>query len=100
MRTLLAADADLDGVFVNSDLMAIAAMDEIRAHGRGVPDDVGVVGYDDVSIARHCDPPLTTIRQNGPLAGKLLAENLVQRLRTGAVTNVLMPAELVVRTSA
>jgi DNA-binding LacI/PurR family transcriptional regulator len=100
MRALLQQSSDLDGVFVNSDLMAIAAIDELRAQGRRVPDDVALVGYDDVAIARHSDPPLTTIRQNGPLAGRLLAENLLQHLRTGAVTNVSMPAELIVRKSA
>jgi DNA-binding LacI/PurR family transcriptional regulator len=100
IRTLLERAGDFDAVFVNSDLMAIAAIDELRAHGRRVPDDVAVVGYDDISIARHSDPPLTTIRQNGPLAGRLLAENLVQHLRTGAVTNVSIPAELVIRKSA
>ncbi len=100
IRTLLERADDLDAVFVNSDLMAIAAIDELRAHGRRVPDDVAVIGYDDISIARFSDPPLTTIRQNGPLAGRLLAENLVQHLRTGAVTNVSIPAELVVRKSA
>lgn len=100
MGTLLEGAPDLDAVFVNSDLMAFAAMDAIRAHGRRVPDDVAVVGYDDVAIARYSDPPLTTIRQNGPLAGRLLAENLIQRLRTGVVTSVLIPAELVVRKSA
>jgi DNA-binding LacI/PurR family transcriptional regulator len=99
IRALLEASPDLDGVFVNSDLMAIAAMDEIRALGRRVPDDIGVVGYDDVSAAAHSDPPLTTIRQNAPLAGRLLAENLIQHLRTGAVTNASIPAELVVRRS-
>ena len=100
MGTLLERAGDLDAVFVNSDLMAIAAIDELRARGRRVPDDVAVVGYDDISIARYSDPPLTTIRQNGPLAGRLLAENLIQHLRTGAVTNVSIPAELVVRKSA
>jgi DNA-binding LacI/PurR family transcriptional regulator len=100
MRTLLGENGDLDGAFVCSDLMAIAAIDELRANGRRVPDDVGVVGYDDISIASHTDPPLTTIRQNGPLAGRLLAENLLQQLRTGVVTNVSIPAELVVRKSA
>jgi DNA-binding LacI/PurR family transcriptional regulator len=100
MRVLLEGAADLDGVFVNSDLMAIAAMNEIRAYGRRIPEDIAVVGYDDVSVARHSDPPLTTIRQNGPLAGRLLAEILIQQLRTGAVTNVSIPAELVVRKSA
>jgi DNA-binding LacI/PurR family transcriptional regulator len=85
---------------LNSDLMAIAAMDEIRAHGLKVPDDIAVVGYDDVSLAEHSDPPLTTVRQNGPLAGRLLAETLIEHLRTGAVTNVSIPAELVIRKSA
>ncbi len=100
MGTLLERAGDLDAVFVNSDLMAIAVIDELRARGRRVPEDVAVVGYDDISIARYSDPPLTTIRQNGPLAGRLLAENLIQHLRTGAVTNVSIPAELVVRKSA
>ena len=100
IRTLLERAGDLDAVFVNSDLMAIAAMDEFRTQGRRVPDDVAIVGYDDISIARHSDPPLTTIRQNGPLAGRLLAENLVEHLQTGAVTNVSIPAELVIRKSA
>lgn len=100
MRALLERAGDLDGVFVSSDLMAIAAIEELHAQGRRVPEDVAVVGYDDVSLAAHSDPPLTTIRQNGPLAGRLLAENLVQNLRTGAVTNVTIPADLVVRKSA
>ena len=100
MRMLLERTPDLDAVFVNSDLMAIAAIDAIRKHGRVVPDDVAVVGYDDVSLARYSDPPLTTVRQNGPLAGKLLAENLVQYMRTGVITSVSIPAELVVRRSA
>jgi DNA-binding LacI/PurR family transcriptional regulator len=100
MRELLEQAPDLDAVFVNSDRMAIAAMDVIREERRTVPDDVGVIGYDDVSIAQHSNPPLTTIRQNGPLAGKLLAQNLLQYLQTGVVTDVSIPAELVVRKSA
>jgi DNA-binding LacI/PurR family transcriptional regulator len=100
MRSLLERNPDLDAVFVNSDLMAIAAMDAIREQGRRVPDDIAVVGYDDVSMARFSNPPLTTIRQNGPLAGRLLAENLVQYIQKGVVTNVSIPAELVVRRSA
>jgi DNA-binding LacI/PurR family transcriptional regulator len=100
MAALLERAGDIDAVFVNSDRMAVAAMDEIRARGRVVPDDIAVVGYDDVSIAQHSDPPLTTIRQDGPLAGRLLAQNLVQHLATGVITNVSIPAELVVRKSA
>ena len=100
MEELLARDPELDGVFACSDVLAIAAIDVLRERGVSVPEDVGVVGYDDIAVARFCNPPLTTIRQNGPLAGRLLAEHLVQHLHTGLVTNVSIPAELVVRESA
>ena len=100
MQRLLKRSPDIDAVFVNSDLMAIAAMDVIREHGRRVPEDIAVVGYDDLSIAEHSNPPLTTIRQNVPLAGKLLAQNLIQYLESGMATNVSIPVELIVRKSA
>ena len=100
MKRLLIKVPNMDAVFVNSDLMAIAAMDAIRENGGRVPEDVAVVGYDDLSIAEHSNPPLTTIRQNIPLAGKLLAQNLIQYLQSGMVTNVSIPIELVVRKSA
>jgi DNA-binding LacI/PurR family transcriptional regulator len=100
MRRLLKKAPEVDAVFVNSDLMAIAAMDIIRAAGRRVPEDIAVVGYDDLSIAEHSNPPLTTIRQNIPLAGKLLAQNLIEYIQTGMVTNVSIPVELIVRKSA
>lgn len=100
MRKLLTESPDLDAVFVNSDLMAISAMDVIRETGRRTPEDIAVVGYDDLSIAAHSYPPLTTVRQNIPLAGKLLAQNLIQYLQTRMVTNVSVPVELVVRKSA
>ena len=100
MKRLLKKAPEVDAVFVNSDLMAIAAMDVIREDGRRVPEDVAVVGYDDLSIAEHSNPPLTTIRQNIPLAGKLLAQNLIEYLQTGMVTNVSIPVELIVRKSA
>jgi DNA-binding LacI/PurR family transcriptional regulator len=100
MQRLLDRVSDVDAVFLNSDLMAIAAMDVIRESGRSVPEDIAVVGYDDLSIAEHSNPPLTTIRQNIALAGKLLAQNLIDYLQTGMITNVSIPVELIVRKSA
>ncbi len=97
---LLERSPDLDAVFANSDLHAIAAMAVIRRYGKRVPEDVAVVGYDDLSIASYSQPPLTTIRQDIPLAGKLLAQNLIQLLKTGVVSQVTMPVGLVVRQSA
>jgi len=100
IRRLLKKASEVDAVFVNSDLMAIAAMDAIREEGRRVPEDIAVIGYDDLSIAAHSNPPLTTIRQNIPLARKLLAQNLIEYLQTSMVTNVSIPVELIVRKSA
>ncbi len=100
MHRLLKQTPDLDAVFVNSDLMAIAAIKVILESGRRVPKDVAVVGYDDVSIALYNNLPLTTIRQNVPLAGRLLAQNLIRYIKTGEITNVTTPVELVVRKSA
>lgn len=100
MQKLLKQSPDLDAVFVNSDLMAIAAIKVILESGRRVPEDVAVVGYDDVSIAMYNNLPLTTIRQNVPMAGRLLAQNLIRYIKTGEITNVTTPVELVIRKSA
>jgi len=100
MRRLFDQAPDLDAVFANSDLMAIAAINVIHERGKRVPEDIAVVGYDDLSVAAANSLPLTTIRQNIPQAGALLAQNLIQYLQTGLVTNVTIPVELIVRKSA
>jgi len=63
MSALLDRHPDLDGVFAASDLMAQGALAVLRTHGRRVPQDVAVVGFDDSSAALACEPPLTTVRQ-------------------------------------
>lgn len=100
MQRLLEQSPGLDAAFANSDLMAVAAIKVIKASGRRVPEDIAVVGYDDVSLAMYNSLPLTTIRQNISLAGRLLAQNLIQYIQTGVVTNVTTPVELVIRESA
>ncbi len=100
MQCLMEQSPDLDAVFANSDLMAIGAINVIQNSGKRVPEDIAVVGYDDLSIAIYNNLPLTTIRQNIPLIGKLLAQNLIQYIQTGVVTNVTTPVELVIRKSA
>ncbi|MFC7617363.1 substrate-binding domain-containing protein [Actinokineospora soli] len=63
MRTLLDRDPDIDAVFAANDMMAIGALRTLRAAGRRVPEDVSVVGYDDIELTQHTDPALTTVRQ-------------------------------------
>ena len=100
MQRLINISPDLDAVFVNSDLMAIAAIQVIQEQGKRVPEDIAVVGYDDLPIALYNNLPLTTIRQDLHLAGKLLAQNLIEYINTGVVTNVTLPVELVLRKTA
>ena len=100
MKRLLKLSPAIDAVVIGSDVMAIAAMEALREAGRHVPEDVSVIGYDDIPIAAYCSPPLTTIRQDISKAGKLLVRNLMQYLDDQAVTNAILPVELIVRKSS
>jgi DNA-binding LacI/PurR family transcriptional regulator len=102
MRELIAATPEIDGVFVASDLMAIGAMRALRALGRRVPDDVAVVGFDDLPPAAYAVPPLTTVRQPVGQLGQEMVELLLHRLSEprGDPKAIILPVELVVRSSA
>jgi DNA-binding LacI/PurR family transcriptional regulator len=101
MRQLLADDPALDAVFVASDLMADGALRTLRQAGRRVPDDVAVIGFDDVEIARYTEPPLTTVRQPIAELGRRLARQLLRLAENEDVEPALvLPTELVIRESA
>jgi DNA-binding LacI/PurR family transcriptional regulator len=100
VSALLELDPTIDGIAANSDRFAMGALEALRARGLDVPGRVRVVGYDDTAIAAYANPPLTTVRQDGAVAGRLLARTLVDHLETGAVAHISMPADLVVRESA
>jgi len=98
---LLAAHPDLDGIAVASDLMASGALRVLAAHGRRVPTDVAITGYDDLGIAEHTDPPLTTMRnpiaEMAEEAARLLADQLDG---TASPRRVIFAPTLVRRRSA
>jgi DNA-binding LacI/PurR family transcriptional regulator len=102
MAALLAREPDLDAVFVANDFMAFGALRALHAAGRTVPDDVALVGFDDVDRCDRAEPALTTIRQ--PIAQ--IGRELVRLLRArwegtaAAAGPVILPTELVVRQSA
>jgi DNA-binding LacI/PurR family transcriptional regulator len=101
MRQLLDDDPQIDAVFVASDLMAEGALRTLRQAGRRVPDDVAVVGFDDIELARYTEPPLTTVRQPIEEIGRRLARQLL-RLAAGEEIEsaLILPTELIVRESA
>ncbi|MEW2546254.1 LacI family DNA-binding transcriptional regulator [Streptomyces sp. NPDC047002] len=102
MTALLAGHPDLDGVFAANDLMAQGACQALRDHGRRVPDEVAVVGFDDSTAAVSCDPPLTTVRQPVEDMAAEMARLLQERIehQDRPVASVVFTPELVVRESA
>ncbi|MEV7010370.1 LacI family DNA-binding transcriptional regulator [Streptosporangium sp. NPDC051022] len=100
MRQLLADDPDLDAVFAANDLMAIGAMRALRLAGRRIPDDVAVVGYDDIEAAGYTDPPLTTVHSPHAEQAAATVRLLLNLFEEGRADSVIMPTKLVVRHSS
>jgi DNA-binding LacI/PurR family transcriptional regulator len=100
MRQLLADDPQLDGVFVANDMMAVGALRTLHEAGRRVPDDVSVVGFDDIYAAQFTEPALTTVRQPTDDLGRKLVQTLLRVIGGDPVEGpVVLPTELVVRGS-
>jgi LacI family transcriptional regulator, repressor for deo operon, udp, cdd, tsx, nupC, and nupG len=95
-------DARPTAIFAVSDTLAIGVMKGVRGAGLRVPEDVAVVGFDDIAVAAHVDPPLTTVAQPMQSLGETAAELLLKRLRDprADVPGVLMPHRLIERRSA
>lgn len=92
---------DPDAVFVASDSMALGALRALRQAGKRVPEEVAIVGFDDMPQAATANPPLTSVRQPIRRAGVLAVEMLIDLLRNGAEAprRIILPTELVIRAS-
>ena len=88
-----------DSLFAASDLLAITAMGAMTQHGLRIPQDVSVVGYDDIGMAEHTYPPLTTIRQPMDLAGQALVQNLMRVLSDKHADSEVVKTDLIIRNS-
>ncbi|QYX76890.1 LacI family DNA-binding transcriptional regulator [Streptomyces akebiae] len=101
----LAARPDVTAVFVSNDQMALGLLRALHEAGRRVPDDVSVVGYDDIPEAAHLLPPLTTIRTDFPEIGRRALRLLLTQLDDpedageGLEREPVIPVELIVRDS-
>ena len=105
---LLGRHPDLDAVFAGSDVMAAGARQVLREKGHRIPEDVALVGYDDSAIARHMDPPLTSVRQPIEEMGRRMIDLLLGEIadrrppasRDLDRRQVVLATELVTRTSS
>ncbi|MFE0802830.1 LacI family DNA-binding transcriptional regulator [Streptomyces sp. NPDC058812] len=108
MVELLRRRPDLDAVFAGSDVTAAGARQALREAGRRIPDDVALVGYDDSAIARHMEPPLTSVRQPIEEMGRAMIDLLLTEIadRRPAASRglerhqVVLATELVERASS
>jgi LacI family transcriptional regulator len=99
MKTLL--QRGVDAVFAASDMMALGAMRAVHEQGLRIPDDIAVVGFDDMPVAATSSPPLTTVRQPIRDMGGLAAQALIDLLngRLEEPYQLVLPAPLIVRES-
>ncbi|MEM8799538.1 MAG: substrate-binding domain-containing protein [Pseudomonadota bacterium] len=99
VMALIDDGVEFDAIVAGNDIAAIGAMQAVKSAGMRVPEDISVVGYDDVRLAAYASPPLTTIRQDVGKAGDLLVGKLLRQLKGRKVQSTIMPAELIIRDS-
>lgn len=101
MERLLDATPALTAVVSGNDWMAVGAIEAICQRGLRIPEDISLIGFDDIDPAQWVTPPLTTVRQPMRQIGAKAAELLIQQIETGTRARevILFPAELIVRQS-
>jgi len=96
---MIGAGLQFDGIVAASDMIALGAMRALHRAGRRVPEDVSVVGYDDVPFARHSTPSLSTVSQDTNHAGRLLVSKLLAANGRLEIRSERMPTNLIIRES-
>ena len=102
MKTLLQATPRPTAVFVASDVVAMGAMLAIKEAGLQIPEDMAVVGFDDIPLAEYYDPPLTTIRLPAFSLGLAGGERLIRIIQGEGLndTSLLLESKLITRQSS
>ena len=101
MNQLLAINPRPEAVFTSNDAMAVGVYHALYQAGLSVPDDIAVIGYDDIELARYMTPPLTTIHQPKDDLGELAIDTLIHRLAEpgGSQQLLVLTPELIERGS-
>jgi LacI family transcriptional regulator len=96
---LIKNHCDMTAIFCASDLMAIGAVNSLNNLGYTVPDDISIVGFDDIYITQFFTPKLTTIRQDRGKIGEAAANILINMVAGQTIGRVLVEPELIIRDS-
>ena len=97
---LSGCDRAIDGIVSGSDAIAMATIRQLDSIGLRVPEDIAVIGFDDLPLARHTVPQLTTVRQEITLGAHEMVSRLMGRINGDDTESLVMPPQLVVRASA
>lgn len=97
VHALAAREVPFDALFACNDLLAMGAIRALQGLGRSVPEDVVVVGYDDMPLAASFLPPLSSVRQDWQAGGSLLAHKMLALIQDGPVQSEMLPVSLIVR---
>ena len=89
-----------DAIFAATDTLAIASLARLKALGIAVPDQVRIVGFDDLPLAAQTTPPLTTVRQDIRAGAFAMVDLLIRRISGEDTESIVMPPRLVVRRTA
>ena len=89
-----------DAIFASSDVTAISLMGSLTERGIAMPSQVRLIGYDDIALAEHVHPTLTTVRQPASAAGRALVDLLFEALAGQPRRAIVLPAELIRRESS
>jgi len=92
---------DITAVFATADILAAGIMAGIQQSGKSVPEDISIIGFDDINLCRLTSPTLTTIHQDAPYKGKVAVTYLIDLLDKNPITDreVILPINLVERSS-
>ena len=102
MKRLLSLPQRPTAVFARNDFTAIGAMTAIKEAGLGIPHDIAIIGFDDIPLAQHTAPALSTVRQPMRLQGQIAADLLLRRIEATdepARVERVLDCELIVRES-
>ncbi|AKD38551.1 protein RbsR [Pasteurella multocida subsp. multocida OH4807] len=101
MEKVLLLNPRPTAVFACSDSIAFGAYQTIWRHGLSIPQDISIIGYDNITLAQYMSPPLSTINQPKAELGKLAVETLLQRIKnpTNSYRTFLLEPELILRES-
>jgi DNA-binding LacI/PurR family transcriptional regulator len=97
---LIERGTPFDAIFAGSDLIAIGALRALAVKGLRVPEDVAIVGFDDIPAAAMTSPPLTTMVQDLRGAGELLIDTLLAQIEGRPLPSPMLPAKLTARRSS